>query len=146
MFEPNHCSLIAPPVGMLGGVPLPHHNHHTIMPCSSTQLPSSPPRSSRNTEKRRERSKVAARCRRGKESEIFTELSLSLPVPESSRSNLDKASVMRLTLCDLKLKEMIESSKGIKKDKIVKLCVFLGNVFKIINYHDFLYSRRISIG
>lgn len=78
---------------------------------SLATVPRPPQRSPRNSEKRRERSKVAARCRRGKESEIFTELSNCLPVSESSKSNLDKASVMRLTLCDLKLKQMIENGK-----------------------------------
>ncbi|ODN05678.1 Hypoxia-inducible factor 1-alpha [Orchesella cincta] len=71
-------------------------------------------RSTRNTDKRRERSKVAARCRRGKESEIFSELSVSLPVTETTRASLDKASVMRLTLCDLKLKQMMDARKNSK--------------------------------
>jgi len=68
-------------------------------------------RSARNTEKRRERSKVAARCRRGKETEIFSDLSKSLPVAETAKANLDKASIMRLTLCDLKLKQLMDSRK-----------------------------------
>lgn len=89
MFESNNYNIIAPPMAAVDA----------------------PMRSSRNTEKRRERSKVAARCRRGKESEIFTELSNCLPVSESSKANMDKASIMRLTLCDLKLRKMMENGK-----------------------------------
>ncbi|CAL8081167.1 unnamed protein product [Orchesella dallaii] len=84
-------------------------------PTKETVVKVKKPKSTRNTEKRRERSKVAARCRRGKESEIFTDLSQSLPVSETSRAGLDKASVMRLTLCDLKLKQMMETLEGIQK-------------------------------
>ncbi|CAG7834025.1 unnamed protein product, partial [Allacma fusca] len=64
--------------------------------------------SGRNSEKRRERSKVAARCRRSKESEIFSELAEFLPLPENTRNALDKASVMRLILSDLKLRHMMQ--------------------------------------
>jgi hypoxia-inducible factor 1 alpha len=64
--------------------------------------------STRNTEKRRERSKVAARCRRGKESEIFADLSACLPLPETLRSTLDKASIARIAVTCLKLREMMD--------------------------------------
>jgi len=96
------------------------------------------PKSSRNTEKRRERSKVAARCRRGKESEIFTELSNCLPVAESSRSNLDKASVMRLTLCDLKMKQMLENVGGFGKE--LEVCSATGEE----NLFDALINSAVS--
>ncbi|XP_064483845.1 hypoxia-inducible factor 1-alpha-like isoform X2 [Ornithodoros turicata] len=62
----------------------------------------------RNSEKRKEKSRDAARCRRSKESEIFTELSQQLPLPESVATQLDKASVMRLALSYLRMQELLE--------------------------------------
>uniref|UniRef100_A0A3B3UGL2 Hypoxia-inducible factor 1-alpha n=1 Tax=Poecilia latipinna TaxID=48699 RepID=A0A3B3UGL2_9TELE len=49
----------------------------------------------------------AARCRRGKESEVFYELSKQLPIPHSTSSNLDKASVMRLTISYLRMQKLL---------------------------------------
>lgn len=65
-----------------------------------------PRRRRRNSEKRKEKSRDAARCRRGKESEIFTELASALPLPPQTISQLDKASVMRLTLAFLKTRAL----------------------------------------
>lgn len=56
----------------------------------------------RNSEKRREKSRDAARQRRTQETNVFTELAKNLPLPESKSSQLDKASIMRLTLATLK--------------------------------------------
>jgi len=67
---------------------------------------------SRNTEKRRERSKVAARCRRGKESEIFSDLASCLPLSEHLQKTLDKASIARLALTHLKLNSIITEVFG----------------------------------
>lgn len=140
MYNGNHCS-VTPSLGM-SCLPGSIYTPPTMLSSSMSPLEQSPPRSSRNTEKRRERSKVAARCRRGKESEIFSDLSQCLPVTESSRSNLDKASVMRLTLCDLKLKEMIETSKCLRECALwnseYKLwiwnlfCIFISPCFEIV--------------
>ncbi|XP_068221282.1 hypoxia-inducible factor 1-alpha-like [Palaemon carinicauda] len=60
----------------------------------------------KNSEKRKEKSRDAARCRRGKESEIFTELANALPLPAKTISTLDKASVMRLTIAFLKTRAL----------------------------------------
>ncbi|KAL8598273.1 hypothetical protein ACOMHN_035223 [Nucella lapillus] len=62
----------------------------------------------RNSEKRKEKSRDAARCRRGKESEVFTDLADCLPLPQSVISQLDKASVMRLTISFLRLQRILE--------------------------------------
>ncbi|GFY16622.1 hypoxia-inducible factor 1-alpha [Trichonephila clavipes] len=59
-----------------------------------------------NSEKRKEKSRDAARCRRSKESEIFSDLSGQLPLPQGTASSLDKTSVMRLTVGYLKIREM----------------------------------------
>uniref|UniRef100_A0A3B3XB46 BHLH domain-containing protein n=1 Tax=Poecilia mexicana TaxID=48701 RepID=A0A3B3XB46_9TELE len=60
-----------------------------------------------SSERRKEKSRDAARCRRGKESEVFYELSKQLPIPHSTSSNLDKASVMRLTISYLRMQKLL---------------------------------------
>lgn len=62
---------------------------------------------SRNSEKRKEKSRDAARCRRGKEAEIFSELASQLPLPMATIDSLDKASVMRLLLSTLKIRSVM---------------------------------------
>ncbi|GIY16052.1 hypoxia-inducible factor 1-alpha [Caerostris darwini] len=62
----------------------------------------------KNSEKRKEKSRDAARCRRSKESEIFSDLSSQLPLPQGTAATLDKTSVMRLTVGYLKVREMVE--------------------------------------
>jgi len=69
------------------------------------------PSSIRNSEKRKEKSREAARCRRSKESEIFTDMANLLPVPNSLSSQLDKASIMRLTIAFLKAQSLLGNSK-----------------------------------
>uniref|UniRef100_A0A3B5LK43 Hypoxia-inducible factor 1-alpha n=1 Tax=Xiphophorus couchianus TaxID=32473 RepID=A0A3B5LK43_9TELE len=59
------------------------------------------------SERRKEKSRDAARCRRGKESEVFYELAKQLPIPHSTSSNLDKASVMRLTISYLRMQNLL---------------------------------------
>nr|XP_053640087.1 hypoxia-inducible factor 1-alpha-like [Cherax quadricarinatus] len=68
-----------------------------------------PFRQLRNSEKRKEKSRDAARCRRGKESEIFSELASALPLPPQTVAQLDKASVMRLTLAFLKTRALCQA-------------------------------------
>lgn len=62
----------------------------------------------RNNEKRKEKSRDAARCRRSRECEIFTELGETLPVRNDELENLDKASVMRLAIATLKIEDMMK--------------------------------------
>lgn len=61
----------------------------------------------RNNEKRKEKSRDAARCRRSRETEIFTELGETLPVSKDDLENLDKASVMRVAIATLKIENMM---------------------------------------
>ncbi|XP_034663128.1 protein similar isoform X3 [Drosophila subobscura] len=61
-----------------------------------------------NNEKRKEKSRDAARCRRSKETEIFMELSQVLPLKNDDVNQLDKASVMRITIAFLKIREMLQ--------------------------------------
>uniref|UniRef100_A0A182N096 Uncharacterized protein n=1 Tax=Anopheles dirus TaxID=7168 RepID=A0A182N096_9DIPT len=60
-------------------------------------------------ELRKEKSRDAARSRRGKENYEFYELAKMLPLPAAITSQLDKASIIRLTISYLKLKEFSES-------------------------------------
>ncbi|KAL1461960.1 hypothetical protein WDU94_013820 [Cyamophila willieti] len=62
----------------------------------------------RNSERRKEKSRDAARCRRSKESEIFHDMASLLPLPASTVTSLDKASVMRLAISFLKTKHILK--------------------------------------
>lgn len=67
-----------------------------------------PPLSCRvSSERRKEKSRDAARCRRGKESEVFYELAQQLPLAHSVSSSLDKASIMRLTISYLRMRKLL---------------------------------------
>ncbi|CAH1791756.1 unnamed protein product [Owenia fusiformis] len=61
-------------------------------------------------ELRKEKSRDAARSRRGKENYEFYELAKMLPLPNAITSQLDKASIIRLTVSCLKLRDF--SSHG----------------------------------
>jgi predicted solute-binding protein len=63
--------------------------------------------SCRNNEKRKEKSRDAARCRRSRETEIFTELAACLPMKTEDVDHLDKASVMRLAISFLKIRKLM---------------------------------------
>ncbi|KAF7990560.1 hypothetical protein HCN44_000365 [Aphidius gifuensis] len=56
-------------------------------------------------EMRKEKSRDAARSRRGKENFEFYELAKMLPLPAAITSQLDKASIIRLTISYLKLRD-----------------------------------------
>ena len=60
---------------------------------------------SRILELRKEKSRDAARSRRGKENQEYYELAKMLPLPSAITSQLDKASIIRLTIAYLRLRE-----------------------------------------
>uniref|UniRef100_A0A4W5R5X6 Hypoxia-inducible factor 1-alpha n=1 Tax=Hucho hucho TaxID=62062 RepID=A0A4W5R5X6_9TELE len=62
-----------------------------------------------SSERRKEKSRDAARYRRGKESEVFYELAQQLPLPHSVPSNLDKASIMRLAISYLRMRKLLST-------------------------------------
>ncbi|XP_055017159.1 hypoxia inducible factor 1 subunit alpha b [Boleophthalmus pectinirostris] len=64
-----------------------------------------------SSERRKEKSRDAARCRRGKESEVFYELAQQLPLPHSVSSSLDKASIMRLTISYLRMRKLLSNDE-----------------------------------
>ncbi|XP_060796205.1 endothelial PAS domain-containing protein 1 [Neoarius graeffei] len=74
------------------------------------------------SERRKEKSRDAARCRRSKETEVFYELAHQLPLPHSIRSHLDKASIMRLTISFLRTRKLLTSgclSRQLKEDALM---------------------------
>ncbi|XP_062378121.1 hypoxia-inducible factor 1-alpha-like isoform X2 [Sardina pilchardus] len=75
-----------------------------------------PPKKRVNSERRKEKSRDAARCRRGKESEVFYELANELPLPHSISSNLDKASVMRLAISYLRLRRVLNTAVKVEQE------------------------------
>lgn len=79
-----------------------------------------------SSERRKEKSRDAARCRRGKESEVFYQLAQELPLPHSVSSSLDKASIMRLTISYLRMRILLNAGvygeRQIKKKKRVFWC------------------------
>uniref|UniRef100_A0A8C9NXE2 BHLH domain-containing protein n=1 Tax=Spermophilus dauricus TaxID=99837 RepID=A0A8C9NXE2_SPEDA len=56
---------------------------------------------------RKEKSRDAARSRRGKENFEFYELAKLLPLPAAITSQLDKASIIRLTISYLKMRDFM---------------------------------------
>ncbi|XP_031438089.1 hypoxia inducible factor 1 subunit alpha b isoform X2 [Clupea harengus] len=62
-----------------------------------------------SSERRKEKSRDAARSRRGKESEVFYELANQLPLPHNVTSHLDKASIMRLAISYLRMRKLLNT-------------------------------------
>ncbi|KAK2824644.1 hypothetical protein Q5P01_021819 [Channa striata] len=67
-----------------------------------------------SSERRKEKSRDAARCRRSKETEVFYELAHQLPLPHSISSHLDKASIMRLSISFLRTRKLLATERNIK--------------------------------
>ncbi|KAG8249653.1 Hypoxia-inducible factor 1-alpha [Homalodisca vitripennis] len=68
-----------------------------------------------NSERRKEKSRDAARCRRSRETEIFTDLAQALPLPPSTIATLDKASVMRLAISYLRIRTVLSTKRTIPR-------------------------------
>jgi len=65
----------------------------------------------RYSEKRRQVSREAARCRRSAEAELFIQLNNVLPHRSDASSQLDKMSTVRLAVAYLKLKRIVSAGK-----------------------------------
>nr|QKM76937.1 hypoxia-inducible factor 2 alpha B [Triplophysa scleroptera] len=74
-----------------------------------------------SSDRRKEKSRDAARCRRSKETEVFYELSHQLPVPHSVSSHLDKASIMRLAISFLQTRKLLESGRVTETSKMDRM-------------------------
>nr|AJG42183.1 hypoxia-inducible factor 1 alpha B [Gymnodiptychus pachycheilus] len=71
-----------------------------------------------SSERRKEKSRDAARSRRGKECEVFCELAHQLPLPHNVTSHLDKASIMRLTISYLRTRKMLRPDDSEKENDL----------------------------
>ncbi|XP_059386976.1 endothelial PAS domain-containing protein 1-like isoform X1 [Carassius carassius] len=69
------------------------------------------------SERRKEKSRDAARCRRSKETEVFYELAHQLPLPRSISSHLDKASIMRLAISFLRTRKLFNSGCTVQRTR-----------------------------
>nr|AJG42197.1 hypoxia-inducible factor 2 alpha B [Gymnocypris namensis] len=63
-----------------------------------------------SSDRRKEKSRDAARYRRSKETEVFYELARQLPLSNSTSSHLDKASIMRLAISYLRTRKLLTSA------------------------------------
>ncbi|XP_069500692.1 hypoxia-inducible factor 3-alpha isoform X1 [Ambystoma mexicanum] len=70
------------------------------------------------TELRKEKSRNAARSRRGQETEVFYDLAHSLPLAQNISANLDKASIMRLALSQLRLQRLLAAAEWRKTTEL----------------------------
>ncbi|XP_059841722.1 endothelial PAS domain-containing protein 1b [Hypanus sabinus] len=73
-----------------------------------------------NSERRKEKSRDAARYRRSKETEVFYELAHQLPLPHNVSTHLDKASIMRLTISFLRTRKLLDSGTPENETEIEK--------------------------
>uniref|UniRef100_A0A8D3BPP9 Hypoxia inducible factor 1 subunit alpha, like n=1 Tax=Scophthalmus maximus TaxID=52904 RepID=A0A8D3BPP9_SCOMX len=60
---------------------------------------------------RKLRSRDAARCRRGQETEVFYELARTLPLPRRVSTQLDKAAIMRVVLSFLRMRSLLQEEE-----------------------------------
>lgn len=67
----------------------------------------------------KEKSKNAARSRREKENAEFFELAKLLPLPAAITSQLDKASIIRLTTSYLKMRAVFPDGKSLLFSSII---------------------------
>ncbi|CAM9690160.1 unnamed protein product [Lampetra fluviatilis] len=75
-----------------------------------------------NSERRKEKSRDAARCRRSNETEVFYELANELPLPHSVTSHLDKASIMRLAISYLRMRKLLHNGERRCRRAVVEDC------------------------
>ena len=77
----------------------------------------------RNAEKRKEKSRDAARSRRGKEADVFAELSDMLPISAETVASMDKASVMRIAISHMKLLTLLSKYPSVPSASVPRACV-----------------------
>ncbi|KAJ8964892.1 hypothetical protein NQ317_012382 [Molorchus minor] len=97
-----------------------------------------------NNEKRKEKSRDAARSRRSRETEIFTDLANALPLTSEQISQLDKASVMRLAISYLRVRDMVNLVPELQEIK--KIDLMGQNVFEYSHPCDHEEIREILSG
>ncbi|XP_009459984.1 PREDICTED: hypoxia-inducible factor 1-alpha-like [Nipponia nippon] len=101
-----------------------------------------------SSERRKEKSRDAARCRRSKESEVFYELAHQLPLPHTVSAHLDKASIMRLTISYLRMRKLLDAGELETEAKMEKElnCFYLkaldGFVMVLSEDGDMIYTSE----
>lgn len=121
--------LVLPGTGMLSSLP---SSSSSMSSCSSSSQESStsprmtttgeknpvitkPKTTRKNSEKRKAKSRDAARVRRSTESEIFSEIADLLPLSKDTVEQMDKISIMKLAVCYLKTMQTVAS---LNQDKL----------------------------
>lgn len=79
----------------------------------------------------KEKSKNAARTRREKENAEFFELAKLLPLPSAITSQLDKASIIRLTTSYLKMRQVFPEGKFSTKKRSLNFSLVLYNYHQV---------------
>ncbi|XP_051936676.1 endothelial PAS domain-containing protein 1-like [Hippocampus zosterae] len=75
-----------------------------------------------SSERRKEKSRDAARSRRSKETEVFYQLAHQLPLPHNVSAHLDKASIMRLAISFLRTQRLFDAGcKGSDDEEMSSL-------------------------
>ena len=82
----------------------------------------------------KEKSKNAARSRREKENAEFFELAKLLPLPAAITSQLDKASIIRLTTSYLKMRAVFPDGKSLFSSIIYKTNLSTFKVQYAVNF------------
>lgn len=82
-----------------------------------------------SSERRKEKSRDAARCRRSKETEVFYDLAHQLPLPHSISAHLDKASIMRLAISFLRTRKLLTTSMSWKSTHQIIIGLFHEQTF-----------------
>lgn len=84
-----------------------------------------------SSERRKEKSRDAARCRRSKETEVFYELAHQLPLSHSVSAHLDKASIMRLAISFLRTRKLLAISTNVTPQadthRLTQICTWVTN-------------------
>lgn len=109
-------------------------------------MSTAPKEKRRNSEKRKEKSRNAARCRREKETDLFYQLGHMLPLPHNICSTLDKAGIMRLVLCQLKIHKLLsaESNKEIKMEEDTEMSESDKKLVEKESILEPLYSKALE--
>ncbi|KAH3847856.1 hypothetical protein DPMN_090191 [Dreissena polymorpha] len=61
---------------------------------------------------RGEKSRIAAKCRRDKENIAMNDLISELPIADSVLQKMDKAAVIKLAICYLKIKHFVQKGRN----------------------------------
>uniref|UniRef100_UPI00358EC32F endothelial PAS domain-containing protein 1-like isoform X3 n=1 Tax=Myxine glutinosa TaxID=7769 RepID=UPI00358EC32F len=92
------------------------------------------------SERRKEKSRDAARYRRSKETQVFAQLAQELPITHGLSASLDKASVMRLAISYLRTRGLLPTGGKLNKSETEKcmgsLCLKILEGFMLIMTQD----------